>query len=47
MAGGNKKKLSTPYFENVLIKAVEAPVPSPTSAAPGQSPIYDNPSSGK
>lgn len=40
MAGGEKKKLSMPYFDNVLIKAINAPVPRPSSATPGQSPIY-------
>ncbi len=39
LAGGGKK-LSTPYFDNVLIKGVNAPLPKPTSATPGQSPIY-------
>jgi galactosylceramidase len=41
-AGGEKKILSTPYFNNVLIKPINAPVPRPSSAAPGQSPIYGN-----
>jgi galactosylceramidase len=41
MAGPqDKKKLSMPYFDNVLIKAVNGPVPKPSSPAPGQSPIY-------
>lgn len=40
LAGGEKTKLSTPYFDNVLIKALKAPVPKPSSAARGQSPIY-------
>jgi galactosylceramidase len=40
MAGGDKKKLSTPYFDNVLIKGVNAAVPKPAAARPGQSPIY-------
>ncbi len=40
MAGGQGKKLSTPYFDNLLIKRVGAPVPPPASAAPGQTPIY-------
>ena len=41
MAGGDKTKLSMPYFDNVLIKGPNAPLPKPTSAMPGQSPIYD------
>ena len=40
MAGGERKKLSTPYFDNVLIKGVNAHVLKPSSSAPGQSPIY-------
>ena len=47
MAGGEKKKLSTPYFDNVLINAANAPAPKPSSAAPGQSPIYGNSSQSK
>jgi galactosylceramidase len=39
-AGEGNKKLSTPYFDNVLINALNAAVPSPSSAMPGQSPIY-------
>ncbi len=41
-AGGEKKKLSTPYFDNVLIKGVKATTPKPSSAAQGHSPIYGN-----
>ena len=40
LAGGDKKKLSTPYFDNLLVKGIDAPVPDPASAIPGQSPIY-------
>ncbi|HEX6625889.1 MAG TPA: hypothetical protein VF064_19390, partial [Pyrinomonadaceae bacterium] len=40
LAGGEKAKLSTPYFDNLLIKGVNAAVPKPSRAAPGQSPIY-------
>ena len=40
MAGGEKKKLCTPYFDNVLIKPANTLLPKPSSAAPGQSPIY-------
>jgi len=39
-AGGGKQTLSTPYFNNVLIKGLNTPVPNPSSAMPGQSPIY-------
>jgi len=38
----DKKKLSMPYFDNVLINRPNAPVPPPTSALPGQSPIYSH-----
>jgi galactosylceramidase len=40
-AGGGKTKLSTPYFDNVLVNGLDAPVPAPSFAAPGQSPIYE------
>lgn len=39
-AGAEKKKLSTPYFDNLLIKPINGSVPKPSSAASGQSPIY-------
>ena len=39
-AGSGKKNLSTPYFDNLLIKGLNDPTPKPTSAMPGQSPIY-------
>ena len=39
-AGGGKTKLSTPYFDNVLINAVNAPIPKPSTAALGRTPIY-------
>ncbi|MEO7932625.1 MAG: family 16 glycoside hydrolase [Chthoniobacterales bacterium] len=38
--GGEQKKLSTPWFDNLLIKAVNAPMPKPTALTPEQSPIY-------
>jgi galactosylceramidase len=41
-AAGGGKKLSTPYFDNVLINAINSPAPSPTSALPGQMPIYSS-----
>ena len=40
MAGGNAKNLCTPYFDNVIIKGVNAPNPSPTPSSLGQRPIY-------
>jgi len=39
-AGGGKKKLSTPYFDNLLIKPLNAPTPAPSTPLPAQSPIY-------
>lgn len=40
LAGSFEKKLSTPYFDDLLIKGLNSPMPAPTSTAPGQSPIY-------
>jgi galactosylceramidase len=40
MAQGNQKRLSTPFFDNLLLTGVRAPVPAPTLAAPGQVPLY-------
>lgn len=40
LAGQDKKRISTPWFDNLLIKAINAPVPKPTTASPGQTPIY-------
>ena len=40
MAGNNKKR-STPFFGNLLINAVNAPTPQPTSLLHGPSPIYE------
>ena len=40
LGSGEKTKLSTPYFDNVLVKGVNAPAPRPSKPAPGQSPIY-------
>ena len=39
-AGSDKDRLSTPYFDNLLINGINAPAPEPTKALPGQSPIY-------
>jgi galactosylceramidase len=33
-------KLSTPYYDNIMLRAVNGPPPPPASAAPGQSPLY-------
>jgi galactosylceramidase len=40
MAGGGPKELSTPFFDNLMIKAVDAPEPAASLAMRGQSPIY-------
>jgi len=40
LAGGDKKQLSTPYYDNLLIKPVGAPTPRPTIPGPGITPIY-------
>ncbi len=39
-AGSGRKNLSTPYFDNVLIKGQNDPMPKSASAIAGQSPIY-------
>jgi galactosylceramidase len=39
-AGSGKKNLSTPYFDNILIKGVNTPAPKATPALPGQAAIY-------
>jgi galactosylceramidase len=40
MAGAAGKRLSMPYFDNILINRVDGPVPPPTAAIPGQSRLY-------
>ena len=40
MAGGERKRLSTPYFDNLLINGINAPTPKPSSAIARQLPIY-------
>jgi len=40
LAGGDRRKFSTPYYDDVLINGINAPAPKPSSAARGQSPIY-------
>jgi galactosylceramidase len=42
-AGGGKKTLSTPYYDNLIVKPIGAPDPQPSPAAAGQSPIYVKP----
>ena len=42
MAGGSRRKLSTPYYDNLLIKGVNAPTPKPTGTLAGQKPIYQS-----
>ncbi|MDR3456235.1 MAG: galactosylceramidase [Verrucomicrobiae bacterium] len=39
MAGAGERKLSTPYFDNVMIKGLNAPTPTPASDAFDPSPI--------
>jgi galactosylceramidase len=39
-AGSGKKELSTPYFDNLLINAVNGAVPEPSKALPGQTAMY-------
>jgi galactosylceramidase len=40
LAGQEKRRISTPYFDNLLINAVNAPAPKPAFGAPGQLGIY-------
>jgi hypothetical protein len=40
LAGGDKTRLSMPYFDNVLIKPVGGRTPAPSRSAIGQTPIY-------
>jgi galactosylceramidase len=41
LAGQDKTRTSTPWFDNLVIKAVNAPLPPPSVPAAGQTPIYD------
>ncbi|MGA2220135.1 MAG: hypothetical protein ABSG51_18765 [Terracidiphilus sp.] len=41
MAGGDDKTLSTPYYDNILIQKGDEVIPPPSSAAKGQTPIYN------
>lgn len=45
LAGQDKSRTSTPYFDNLVIKAVNAPLPPPSTPAASQTPIYASPSS--
>lgn len=40
LAGGDKTRLSMPWFDNLVIKPVGAKTPKPTLAGKGQTPIY-------
>lgn len=40
LAEGGEKRFSTPYYDNLLINAVNAPTLKPSEVARGQSPIY-------
>lgn len=40
LAGQEKKRTSTPYFDNLQIKTIDGPPPKPSTALPGQTPIY-------
>ncbi len=40
IAGATHDRLSTPYYDNLLIKPLDAPVPTPSVAVPGQTPMY-------
>ena len=40
LASMDKQKASTPYFDNLLITAVEGTIPTPTASSSAQTPIY-------
>lgn len=40
LVGQDKIRVSTPFFDNLVINAVGAPAPAPNIPAPGQTPIY-------
>jgi galactosylceramidase len=46
MVGQEGNRTSTSYFDNVLIKPLHGDTPKPTSALPGQTPIYAAPTGG-
>jgi len=41
LAGADKERVSTPYFDNLLINAVNAPAPKAATAPPRNEPIYE------
>jgi len=41
LAGGGRKSLSTPWFDNLLIKGVGSSDPKAATFAPGQFPLYE------
>jgi galactosylceramidase len=43
LAGSREQRFSTPYFDNVMIKAPNAPAPAPTPTLPARTPIYPSP----
>jgi galactosylceramidase len=40
MAGAHAEKLDMPYFDNVTVNQVNGPLPKPSTALPGQGPMY-------
>lgn len=40
MAGADGKKFTTPYYDNLMIKGINAHAPKPTASLRGQLPIY-------
>jgi galactosylceramidase len=43
LAGAGEKRVSTPYFDNLLIKRLTDPTPGATPALSGQMPMYGGP----
>ncbi|MDL2309570.1 hypothetical protein LJC39_00375 [Parabacteroides sp. OttesenSCG-928-B22] len=41
LTGAEKERLSTPYFDNLLINEVNGKTPQPSKAGKGQTPIYE------
>ncbi len=42
LAGQDEKRTSTPWFDNLTIKAINAPSPEPSRVLPGQMPLYSS-----
>src|SRR5262249_42317187 len=40
IVGGGGKELSMPYFDNLIVQSVNAPIPNRSLPIPGQLPIY-------